>query len=730
MRTESAPRSTSSSSSDLLTVLPTTGLSITFGLQAGTEPAAGGLDALLEPKTVAILGVSDRRLTWGNRALRASAEAGFPGLYGVNPRAPLHGFDGLEVLSSLAEIPGQVDCALVAVSNQNTLSAVEACAKRGVRAAVLIGVGFGELGGRGAELERRLAAVASAAGMRLLGPNCIGTFRARSGLCFTPFVPPTGSVALVTQSGNVAAYLSLLARHYQFGLSTCVGVGNQVDVSIADVLGWFASDTETSTVAIYAEGLPPGSGRSFMDGLQACAEAGKPVIVLHGGESDTGRSTAATHTGSLAGNAQVWHAALEHGRAVSVRSVPEMARAIVAAETVPRFAGPVMVLTDGGGDSVLTVDALSRKGIPLARLSRATQQELSVLLPPGSPQHNGLNPVTLDAPGGLQDDPMLLARCAAAAVKDPSVHAVLSVGLFGGYSGHRQAELEAASRLVELRASGMPVLLASASDGFDEQVLSVLRSGGVAVYSSSDQLVSALATRVQGDHSAALAVHGAVPGIMGDERPAVVLPFEEARRRLLDAGIPCAEMRRIDPGGDLDAACAGLPPPFCVKLDLPGLTHKSEVQGVYLDLDHDGVHRAATELWSTYPQASVVIMPSFPKGFEMLVGITWDELFGAAIVVGRGGIWAEVENDVAVVVSPASRADLLKALSTLRCHPMIAGGRGQPSLDLDAFADLLDSVRRLAAKCDHLSVDLNPVILYRRGLAIVDFAVADLGESQ
>lgn len=708
--------------------LPTSGLAVTSTPNAEREPGADGLDALLEPRSVAILGLSDQRRTWGNRAIRACAQAGFRGVYGVSPRAPLEGFEGIEIVSGLGEIPGPVDCALVAVSNQNTLSAVEACAAHGVRAAVVVSIGFGELGGRGAELERRLAGVAGAAGMRLLGPNCIGTFRARSGVCFMPFVPPAGSVALVTQSGNVAAYLSLLARHYQFGLSTCVGVGNQADVSVADVLGWLAGDAETSTVALYAEGLPAGTGGRFIDGLRACADAGKPVIVLHGGETDVGSSTAGTHTGSLAGNAEMWHAVLDRHGAVRVRSVPELAEAIVAAETVPRFAGPVMVLTDGGGDSVLTVDALSRSGIPLARLSNATRQELSALLPPGSPQHDGLNPVTLDAPGGLQDDPMLLARCATAAIRDRGVRALVIVGLFGGYAAHRPAELEAAARLTELRRSGMPVLVASAYDGVDEPVISALRSGGVAVYASSEQLVSALATRVQQARWDGLPVPGPVPAATRDRWPAAVLPIDDARRRLMEAGIPCPDMRTVGPGGDLEAACRGFAPPLCLKLDLAGLTHKSDVGGVHLGLDPGGVRETAAGLWSKYPQATLVVMPTFRSGFEMLVGITWDEIFGPAVVVGRGGIWAEVERDVAVIVQPASRAEYLRAVSRLRCYPMIAGARGQPPLDTEALTDLLEAMGRLAARSGHVTVDLNPVILYEHGLAIVDFTVADLGD--
>lgn len=688
--------------------------------QSASGVASARLNPLLEPRSVAVLGLSDRRPTWGNRAARACKAGGVPIVYGVSPRAPLVGFEGIEVVRRLRDIPEPVDCALVAVSNERTLSAIEDCAEHGVRAAVIVGVGFGELGGDGAVLQRRLVDVAASTGMRLLGPNCIGAFRARSGLCFTPFVPPAGSVALITQSGNVAIYLSLLASRYQFGLSTCVGVGNQVDVSFADLLGWLAADSETSTVALYAEGLPPESGRRFMDELRACRGAGKAVVVLRGGETDTGSATAATHTASLAGNREVWRAVLDWGGAVTVSSVPEMAEAIAAAESVPRIEGAVMVLTDGGGDSVMTVDALSRCRIPLARLGAETQRELAELLPRWAPRHEGLNPVTLDTPGGLQDDPMLLVRCASAVSRDSDVAALVIAGLFGGYAAHRAVELEAATRLVELRRSGLPILVASAYDGFDDEVTSVLRRGGVAVYSSSHQLVSALATRVR------VAAAPLPPSPLSSAPPTartIVLPTEVARRVLVEAGVPCPEIRIVEPAGDLEVACLGLTPPLCVKLELPGIAHKSEVHGVRLDLDLGDVRAAASDLWSRYPEASLVLMPSFPRGFELLVGITWDELFGPAVVVGRGGIWAEVERDTTVVLPSLSRDELMRAVWRLRCAPMIAGGRGQPALDSEALVDLLRSICELATRADHLSVDLNPVILYERGLAVVDFTV-------
>jgi acetate---CoA ligase (ADP-forming) len=371
------------------------------------------------------------------------------------------------------------------------------------------------------------------------------------------------------------------------------------------------------------------------------------------------------------------------------------------------------------------VDALARCRIPLARLGADTQRELAGVLPQWAPRHEGLNPVTLDTPGGLQDDPMLLVRCATVASRDPAVGALAIVGLFGGYSTHRDVELEAAARLIDLRRSGMPMLVASSFDGIDDEVTSELRRGGIAVYSSSDQLVSALATRMRRS-PAPLSVPPLPLEAPGKEGEAV-LPIGAARRLLSEAGVPCAAIRTVEPGGDLDGACEGLRTPLCVKLELPGLTHKSDVHGVRLDLDRRGVGDAAAELWSRYPEASLTVMTCFPKGFELLVGITWDELFGPVVVVGRGGIWAEVERDTTVILPPASRDELLRALWSLRCAPMIAGGRGQPPLDVEALVDLLESVCELAVRSDHLSVDLNPVILYEQGLAVVDFTVTALG---
>jgi acetyltransferase len=695
---------------------------MTSALHATADPGTRGLDALLEPSSIAVLGVSGRRPTWGNRAALASANAGVAEVYAVSPSGgPIEGLDGVTVVQGLGEVPGPVDCVLVALGNERTLPALEECARHGVRAAVLVGVGFGELGGHGAVLQARLLEVAGSAGMRLLGPNCIGLFRSSSGLCFTPFVPPSGSVALLTQSGNVSIFLLMLARRYGFGFSTVVGVGNQADVSFPDLLHWLAGDPATTTVAMYIEGLPPGSGRRFAAGLRACAEAGKSLVVLHGGATTLGVATAATHTGSLAGSAELWEIVLADAGAVSVQSVPAMAEAVAAAERIPRFGGPVMLLTDGGGDSVMTVDALARVGVPLARLSVSAQDRLEAVLPQWAPRHAGLNPVTLDTPGGLQDDPMLLVRCAEAVAGDPDVHAIVVVGLFGGYITYRSVELEAAAKLVELRRSGMPVVIASAYDGFDDEVLGTLRQGGVAVYSSSDQAAAALGGRYRPTTSGRVA-----PSIEPPRPQGRVLPVNEGRTVLVTAGVPCPEMRTVRPRGDIDEALLAIAEPLCVKLDLPGLTHKSDVQGVRLGLDLDGARAAVTDLRSRFPEASLTVMPTFPQGFELLVGITWDDIFGSAVVVGRGGIWAEVERDTTVVVPPATTEELASAVSRLRCAPMISGGRGQPPLDSQALVDLLQSMCGLAARSERLSVDLNPVILYEHGLAVADFAVVEL----
>ncbi len=693
---------------------------------AGASPLSQtSIDHLVNPRSVAIFGVTDSRQTWGSTALRQSAALGFSGaLYGVSQRSSLQGFDEFRIVQDIADIEDSVDCALIAVGKDRTLAALEACASSGVRSAVVVAAGFGELGAEGRALEAQMLDVARSAGMRILGPNCIGLFRS-GGVCTTPFVLPPGAVGMATQSGNVAIALGLRAKGYGFGFSTCVGVGNQLDVGFGELLSWFANDPATSSVAIYLEGIPRGAAAAFADGLSDCHRAQKPVFVLRGGITEAGSSAVGTHTGSLTSDARVWSALLEGGGAVSVSSVEALADSLLATR-LPRFGRGVAVMTDGGGDSVMAMDSLALRGLPLAKLSERTRLALIAVLPPLAPRHEGLNPLTLDTPGGLQDNPELLATCAEICADDPAVGALVIAGLFGGYQRHSSEEIAAAQRLASLCNSGMPIAVASAYDGVVDDTLVELRRAGIPVYGCIERLAAAVAPRYE-----RVKVHASDPpreAVRVELRPEVgggrKLATTEALDRLRRAGLPCPPVRMVRSAKELVLAQEELGFPLCLKLDVQEIVHKSEVGAVKLGLNcAEELEQASAQLWEQFPSSELLVMPMFAPGFELLVGLTWDATFGALVAVGRGGIWTEVEDDFAVVPALSTESELVGALSSLRCFPMISGTRGQPRLDLEALVDLIGSVGKLADEGEPLSLDLNPVILYVHGLAIADFRV-------
>lgn len=685
------------------------------------------IENLINPKCVAVLGVTDTRSNWASKALRHCGDSGYNGrLYGVNPRGSLNRFEGFSIVSDLAEIEAPVDCALIGVGRDRVLTALSACAENGVRSAVVVGSGFGELGEKGKRLEAAMLEVARASGLRILGPNCIGLFRAGGGVCFTPFVLPTGSVGLISQSGNVAITLGLQAQRVGFGFSTCVGVGNQIDISFGEVLSWFADDPATTSVALYVEGVPSVGATEFIEGLRRCHLADKPVFILRGGATPEGSDAVSTHTGSLASDTRVWSALVEREHAIPVTSESALADALLAAQ-LPRFGRGVAVLTDGGGNSVMAMDSLSRHGLRMANLSVDTQGALRDLLPPLAPRHRGLNPLTMDTPGGLQDNPKLLATCAEICAQDPDVDAIVIGGLFGGFQDHRLEEIATAKRLAALRGSGLPIAVASAYSGIDEGSLSELRNAGVPVYGCLDRLAAAIACRYQPSDGAASSAHLTGRHDNPSDRAAREgrwLGTTEARRLLGSAGIPCPPVRIVRSRSELEGACGDIGFPLCLKIDIDEISHKSDVGGVKLGLASlAAVAAAADELWVRFPDEDLLVMPMFPPGFELLAGLSWDSTFGPVIVVGRGGIWTEVEDDIVVLPLALNDAEIADELSQLRCFPMLDGGRGQDRLDVDAIVDLVAALGNLGRDNGQPRVDLNPVIVYPDGLALADFRV-------
>ncbi|HEX7993179.1 MAG TPA: CoA-binding protein, partial [Streptosporangiaceae bacterium] len=404
------------------------------GLDNGSARARTSLDHMFRPKVIAVVGASRDPAKWGRRVLEYTGRGGFGGaLYGVNPSVADLNVPGVRTVPALSDIDQPIDLAVLARPASATAELLEECAASGVRSVLITAAGFGELGGEHLASEQRMVARAREAGIRLLGPNTFGMFVADSRVNLTPREHiPRGSVAMLSQSGNVVVGMYEQARQAGIGFSACVGVGNQVDVGLGELLTYFASDPGSDAAAVYVEGLR-GSGAEFRAGLAACRAAGKPVVVLKAGRSRHAASAVATHTGALASDERVWHAVLADAGAIQVGSTRDLVDTLAVACSVGRHGGRAMVITDGGGDSVMAIDWLTASGLSMATLSAKTRAALDDLIPAAAPRAEGRNPVTLDTAGGVEDDPMLLARCARLAAEDDGVDVIVAGGLFGGY---------------------------------------------------------------------------------------------------------------------------------------------------------------------------------------------------------------------------------------------------------------------------------------------------------
>lgn len=680
------------------------------------------LDSLLRPQSIAIIGASRDAQKRSRRVARYTRNAGFSGtLIGVNPSIN-EGYvaESLPFVRGLEALAEPVDLAYIALPAALTPAAVEACVAAGIRGAVLAASGFGETGDDGQALDQRMRDAVESSGMRLLGPNGFGLYLADSGVNLTTIEHiPSGDVALVSQSGNFAIALIQQARQAGFGFAACVGVGNQLDIGFPELLRYFAQDSLTRVIACYIEGIPEGQTQAFLDALGACANAKKRVVVMKAGTSVAGANVAATHTGALATNSHAWDALFLSGAAIRVHSSEEMADTLAMARYLDSRPERLFVLTNGGGDSVMSIDAIVDADLRLSRLSEASIIALDSISPPDAPRTASGNPTTLDGAGGVSDDPVVLARATEIAANDPNVDAVIISSVFGAYHHRRDEEMECVSELLRIHDSGVPILFHSAFAHADEKPLMRLRSGGIPVYSTVQRLVTALSripahSRNEGGEKIA---PSAAPAQAIQGTPLSTL---EIVTELTGAGVDLPDIKVCTDLSALEGHLKGTEYPICIKLASGAVSHKSDVGGVYLNIGDAGEgRRTAQALWKKFPDAQLLVMPMLKQGFEILVGTTKDPVIGPLVTVGRGGIWTEIENDVAIRLAPLSFSEAREAILTLRCAPIICGRRS-PELDLDALATVVSRLSVYAVENPDISLEMNPIMLYEDGYAVAD----------
>ncbi len=695
------------------------------------------VERILEPKTIAVVGASTDPSKRGHQAIETLQNGGFDGtIYPVNPSA--EEIRGLEVFSSVADIPEPVDLALIVVPEQIVPSVLEECGEIDVAGAVVIAVGFGETGKEGEQLEERIVDIADKNDVRLVGPNTSGLINVNEGanLVGADGVP-AGDLGLLCQSGNLAIALFTEAVALEgVGFSHYVGVGNEADLRFHEYLPYFADNNNTNAVVCYVEGMA--DGRAFLQ--QARKTVSKtPIVVCKSGRSQVGKQSANSHTGSLAGNASVANAVFRQAGVISVERSDELLAVANALASQPPMDGEnVAILADGGGHATLAADALAERGLSVPELETETKARLRETLPDAASVRN-----PVDVAGGTDDDPSVFADCAETLFADPNVDGVMLSGLFGGYGIRFSEDLEpiereAARNIVSLAEdSGTALVVQSAYESANPETHAILRQKGVPVYESLDRSVTCFSALAEyGDHLK-------VAGKKGDFRPRSVdgtvvsadatdgtLTEHDAKEVLGEYDAPMTPYKLVDTPEDAEEVVAEFDEPVAMKVVSPHIVHKTEADAVALDIE-ENVGATFEELVGNAqaydPDAridGVLISPMRTDGVEIIVGATRDEQFGPVVMFGLGGVFVEVFEDITFRAAPLSEYDARAMINEIDAKAMLEGIRGDPPVDREAIVEVLCTVSELIVDNPEIEdVDLNPVLAGEDGVQILDATI-------
>jgi acetyltransferase len=701
------------------------------------------LDRLFSPRSVAVVGASPRAASPGHAILRNLRGSGFAGAIGlVNPH--YDAIEGVRAVKSYREFAQTPDLAVIAAPPAAVPSIVAEAGAKGTPAAIIITSGLGHGPG---SLAVQSEQAARATGMRLVGPNCLGVLlpRAKLNASFAASMPSGGDLALISQSGAIAAGLVEWAATHDIGFSAVVSIGDSIDVDFGDLLDYFAMDRGTRAILLYIESIR--DARKFMSAARAAARA-KPVLVVKAGRNAQGAKAALTHTGALAGSDAVYDAAFRRAGLLRVLDLDELFAAAETLGHLSRLSGKrLAILTNGGGVGVLAVDRLADFGGELAAISPATMKKLDAALPP---IWSRADPVDIAGDADAARYAVALERLLA----DEANDAVLVMNVPTALA----SPLDAAKKVIAVteahrkdRVPPKPVFAVwVGSEGAAEAAFD---AAGIPSYATEADAVGGFMHLVRYQESREF-LTATPPNLPQDFAPdtAAVRPVIDGVLRERRSWLDPIEMTRIfsaygisiTPAAlarDPDEAVAAAKPfladgtPVVLKIQSPDIVHKSEVGGVRLNLGNEkAVREAAADILrrarEAKPQArisGVTVFPMIvrPKVRELIVGVADDPTFGPVIVFGQGGTAVEVVNDKALALPPLDLALARGLIARTRVSRILKAYRNVPAADERAIELLLVKLAQLVADCPEIrEIDLNPVLADETGVIAVDARVS------
>ncbi|MGB7918743.1 MAG: bifunctional acetate--CoA ligase family protein/GNAT family N-acetyltransferase [Desulfobacterales bacterium] len=695
------------------------------------------LDRLFAPRSLAVVGASDRKGTIGAAVMHNLLESGFAGtVYPINPRHPT--ISGQKTYAKISDLPEAVDLVVIAVPIQMVPELIAECAATRVGAAVIISGGGKETGEQGRAVEQAIAEAARDSGVRIIGPNCLGVISSRVNLnaSFAAQMPLPGSMAFISQSGAVCGAVLDLSIKEHIGFSYFVSLGSMLDVKFGDVIDYLGNDPQVGSIVMYMENLT--RHRNFMSAARAVARI-KPIIVLKAGRTRAGAAAAASHTGALSGEDDVYDAAFKRAGILRVRTFEELFDCAELLAKQPKIIGPgLAIITNSGGPGVMAADALADYGFEPVALSEETLKKLDAVLPP---HWSRGNPIDILGDAAVDEYYKVVAICENA----PEVNGLLVILV-------PQAMIdpvEVANAICDqIKDRPFPVLTSWVGGPLAERGRAVFHRAGIPTFDTPERAVRAFTNLWRYARNVELLqqIPSGLPRRLdfdrqkagslirqGLERKSPVMTEVEAKALLAAYGIPINQTEIAFSADEAVRKAQQVGYPVVLKIYSREIAHKTEAGGVALGLENDAevreaysriIHSAMT-LATTGGTEGTTVQPMLtPPMVELILGAKNDPDFGPVVLFGMGGILTEVIRDRAIALPPLNRLLARRLIEDTKVYQILKGFRNQPAANLDLLEEILIQLAQLITDFAEIEeLDINPLFVTGDSFRAVDARV-------
>ncbi|PLZ24009.1 bifunctional acetate--CoA ligase family protein/GNAT family N-acetyltransferase [Fischerella thermalis] len=688
------------------------------------------LDAIFAPKSIAVIGASQREGSVGRTVLWNLISHPFGGtVFPVNPKH--HSVLGIKTYPNIAAVPEPVDLAIVITPASTVPGVIGECVDAGVKGAIVLSAGFKEIGTTGAELEQQVLQQVRRGKMRLIGPNCLGVMNPHTGLnaTFAHGMALPGKVGFISQSGALCTAILDWSFRENVGFSAFISIGSMLDVGWGDLIYYLGDDPHTESIVIYMESI--GDARSFLSAAREVALT-KPIIVIKAGRTAAAAKAAASHTGALAGSDAVFDAALRRCGVLRVKSISELFDMAEVLAKQPRPKGPrLTIVTNAGGPGVLATDALITDGGELAELSPETYAALNELLPP---QWSHNNPIDI-----LGDaDPMRYAKALEIVAKDPNSDGLLVILTPQAMTDPTQS----AYKVKSLARIGKPILASWMGDADVEAGAEILNQASIPTFPFPDTAAHVFNYMWRYNYNLrALYETPVLPeGVDTSDRTIAKTIIQTARetgrtlltevesKQILAAyGIPTVTTQVATSAAEAVRLAEEIGYPVVLKVYSKTITHKTDVDGVHLNLRdakavreaYDAIALSVSTKVGANHFAGVTVQPmiNLKNSYELILGSSIDAQFGPVLLFGTGGQLVEVFQDRALGLPPLNTTLARRMMEQTRIYKALQGVRGRKAVNLEALEQLLVRFSQVVVEQRLIKeIDINPLLVKAEGI--------------